>query len=156
VFCFEGHVLVAPVATPNLETVMIAGGEMVESTEPTAATGATVPVTLIKAPVSTEVDEFWKGREFHPVSGESPVVASAVQTAEERQVVEKEIKRERSHKVRLAGSAALLIAGAIVVAPSYSDFQSDGMTSSTLASASFGGVLISSSLVLLIYDLIKH
>ncbi len=156
VFCFEGHVLVAPVATPDLETVMIAGGEMVESSAPAVASGATEPVTLVKAPVSTEVDEFWKGREFHPVPGEPPVVATAVQTEEERLVVEKEIKRERNHQVRLAGSVALFLAGSIVVGTAYPEYDRDGMTSSVIASASYGGVLIGSSLVLLIYDLIKN
>lgn len=156
VFCFEGSVAVAPASDPGIETVMIAGGEMVEVPAQAVATGTEKPVPLVKAPVSSEVHEFWENREFHLVPDVPRAEETAALTAEEQQVVAQEIKRERNHKVRLAGSVALLLAGAIVIAPSYSEYQSDGMTSSVAASASFGGVLIGSSLVLLIYDLVKH
>jgi len=156
VFCFEGNVLVAPVAESDLETIMIAGGEMVESSTPAAVAGNTEPVPLVKAPVAAEVNEFWKGREFHSVPDEPRVEETAAMTEEERLVVEQEIKRERNHKVRLAGSFALFLTGSLIIVPAYPEYERDGMTSSVMMNASFGGVLIGSSLVLLIYDLIKH
>lgn len=156
VFCFEGHVAVAPTTEPDLETVMIAGGEMVQSSAPATATGAKEPAPLAKAPVAAEVTDFWKNREFHALPNEQEVALAAAQAEEEQKAVAQEIKRERNHKVRLAGSVALLLAGAIVIAPEYSEYQRDGMTSSVAAGASYGGVLIGTSLGILIYDLIKH
>ena len=156
VFCFEGHVLVVPAERPDLQTVMIGGGEMVENSAQPAIAGTTEPITLVKAPVAPEVNEFWKGREFHAIPNEQEVAASVAQTEEEQKAVAQEIKRERNHKVRLAGSAALLVVGAIVGVPAYSEYQRDGMTSSVAISGSYGGFLIGSSLVLLVYDLVRH
>ena len=157
VFCFEGHVAVAPSAEPDLETVMIAGGEMVESSAlATGAAGAKEAAPLAKAPVAAEVTDFWKNREFHALPSDEEVALAAAQAEEEQKAAAQEVKRERNHKVRLAGSVALLLAGAIVIAPEYSEYQRDGMTSSVAAGASYGGVLIGTSLGILIYDLIKH
>ncbi len=163
VFCFEGSVLVVPAANPERETVMIGGGEMVESVAPTVVAGIEKPLTLVKAPVAVEVNDFWKNREFRSVPETSgaedssgPTVEEQILTEEEKQVIEQEIKKERNHKVRLAGSAALLLAGSLVAGAAYPEYDRDGMTSSVMANASFGGVLISSSLILLVYDLIMH
>jgi hypothetical protein len=156
VFCFEGHVAVAPAVAPADETVMIGGGEMVENSTPAAGDSAKEPVPIAKAPVSTEVSDFWKGREFHAAPDAASVEESAVITEEKRQEVEKEVKRERNHKIRLAGSAALFLTGALVCYPAYTDYQNDGMSSSVMMGASYGGFLIGSSLVLLIYDLVRH
>jgi hypothetical protein len=156
VFCFEGSVLVVPAAAPELETVMIGGGEMVENTAPTVVAASKEPLTLVKAPVAADVTEFWKGREFHSSPAEPRVEEAAPLTEEKRQEIAQEIKRERNHKVRLAGSVALLLAGSLVLAPAYGEYESDGMTKSVMASSTFGGVLVVSSLGLLIYDLIKH
>lgn len=162
VFCFEGSVLVVPTANPELETVMIGGGEMVESATPAVVAGVSAPVALTKAPVSLEVNEFWKGREFRSVPDDSaksfsgPTVEEQILTEEEKQVIEQEIRRERNHKIRLTGSVALLLAGSLVAGAAYPEYEKDGMTSSVMANASFGGVLIGSSLILLVYDLIRH
>ncbi len=156
VFCFEGSVLVVPAAAPELETVMIAGGEMVESTVPAVVAGGKEPLTLVKAPVAAEVTGFWKGREFHSPAVEPRVEETAPLSAEEQQAVAQEIKRERNHKVRLAGSVALLLTGSLVLAPAWGEYDRDGMTSSVAASVGFGGMLVGSSLVLLIYDLVKR
>lgn len=157
VFCFEGHVAVAPSAEPDLETVMIAGGEMVESsTLATGAAGAKEATPLATAPVSAEVSDFWKNREFHALPSDEEIALAAAQAEEEQKAAAQEVKRERNHKVRLAGSVALLLAGAIVIAPEYSEYQRDGMTSSVAAGVSFGGFLIGTSLGILIYDIIKH
>lgn len=159
VFCFEGSVLVVPAADPEKQTVMIGGGEMIENTAPTVAAGIEKPFTLVKAPVSQEVNNFWKEREFRSVPDETvsePIVEEQILTEEEKQVIEKEIKRERNHKVRLAGSVALLLAGSLVAGVAYPEYQDEGMNDSVMANVGFGGVLVSSSLVLLVYDLIMH
>jgi len=167
VFCFEGSVLVVPAVNPEQQTVMIGKGEMVESAAPTVVAGIEKPLTLVKAPVAVEVNDFWKNREFRSVpeasgAGDSsgafsgPTVEEQILTEEEKQVIVQEIKRERNHKVRLAGSAALLLAGALVAGAAYPEYENDGMTSSVMVNASYGGVLVGSSLILLVYDLIMH
>ncbi|HOT62402.1 MAG TPA: FecR domain-containing protein [Treponemataceae bacterium] len=164
VFCFEGSVLVVPAADPELQTVLIGRGEMIETAAPAAAVAeAAAPVKLAKAPVSVEVSEFWKGREFRDSPAESrteeptaTIVENQVLTEEERQEVEIKVKRERNHKVRLAGSVALFAVGAAVAASGYPEFQSDGMTPGVALTTTYGGVLVSSSLILLIYDLVKR
>jgi len=169
VFCFEGSVLVVPAADPELQTVLIGRGEMIETSAPAAIAEAAspAPVKLAKAPVSVEVSEFWKGREFRASPAESrredtsasqaeTIVANQVLTEEERQEAEVKVEHERNHKVRLAGSVALFAVGAAVAASGYPEFQDDGMTSGVALTTTYGGVLVSSSLVLLIYDLVKR
>ena len=156
VFCFEGHVAVAPATETPLEAVTIGGGEMVENSTPAVGDSAKEQVPLAKAPVSSEVSEFWKGREFHALPAETLVAAAAEPTEEEQKAIAQEVKRERNHKIRLAGSAALFLTGALVCYPAYTDYQSNGMSSSVMMGASYGGFLIGSSLVLLIYDLVRH
>jgi len=159
VFCFEGSVLVVPVSDPGLKTVLVGGGEMIESSATTASADGSIPVELTKTPVSTEVTEFWKGRQFRGTehSSLSAEAAQAQILAEEQlQVVAQEKKRVRNHKVRLAGSAALFGAGALVAGLAYPDYKSDGFTKSVIVNTSYGGALICTSLGLLIYDLIMY
>lgn len=159
-FCFDGSVLVAPAADTDLEHVVIGGGEMIEATTSNASIGVLTPVSLEKEPVSPAVTEFWKGREFRseilPDSSEQVLASDEPLTEEEIQVVEQEKKRVRNHKVRLGGSFALFLGGALVAGLAYPEYQDEGFTDSVMANVGFGGVLISTSLGLLLYDLINY
>lgn len=160
VFCFEGSVLVVPVSDPGLKTVLVGGGEMIESSATTASADGSIPVELTKTPVSTEVTEFWKGRQFRgpdvaALSAEAAAQAEIIAEAERQEVVKKQ-KRVRNHKVRLAGSAALFGAGALVAGLAYPDYKSDGFTNSVIVNTAYGGTLVVTSLGLLIYDLIMY
>lgn len=156
VFCFEGSVVVVPASDPGLKNVLVGSGEMIESSTMVSTATESIPIELITAPVSQDVTEFWKGRQFRGVdavalSGEEATLAEII-TEEERL----EQKRVHNHKIRLGGSAALFCAGALAAGLAYPEYKEDGFTTGVIANASYGGVLIGTSLGLLIYDLIMY
>jgi hypothetical protein len=156
VFCFEGSVVVVPASDPGLKNVLVGSGEMIESSTLVSAAAESGPIDLITAPVSRDVTEFWKGRQFRgadatALSEEEAALADII-AEEERQ----EQKRVHNHKIRLGGSAALFCAGALAAGLAYPEYKEDGFTQGVIANASYGGVLIGTSLGLLIYDLITY
>jgi len=160
VFCFDGSVLVAPVSESDLEHVVLGRGEMIEASTSNMPVDSIPPINLEKEPVSHEVTEFWKGREFHndlSLEASDQITTEIEPLAEEEiQVIEEEKKRERNHTMRLGGSVALFLGGSLVAGLAYPEYKDDGFTNGVMANVGFGGFLITTSLGLLIYDLIMY